>query len=172
MFLSVRQYANSKDLSVNYVRKLINTGKLTAKKVNGAFQIEVPDDQPVKLTERDKRIQEQDQAYTLAMTSKTEIQNELKKQRLLNLRQDTKLKELKNQQIIQKMRREFAEGVFESFTDSFSDLKNFFIELKLNKQQNEKLKNIFKKNVQKFKKKLSDYLEDKDKEQEKTDEVN
>lgn len=158
MFLSVRQYANSKDLSVNYVRKLINTGKLTAKKVNGAFQIEVPDDQPVKLTERDKRIQEQDQAYTLAMTSKTEIDNRLKQERLNNLKQDTVLKRLKNQQVIQQYRREFAEGVFQCFTDAFSDVKNVFIEMKLNKQQNQKLKQSFSKSIKNFKEKLNEYL--------------
>lgn len=158
MFLSVRQYANSKDLSVNYVRKLINTGKLTAKKVNGAFQIEVPDDQPVKLTERDKRIQEQDQAYTLAMTSKTEIDNRLKQERLNNLKQDTVLKRLKNQQVIQQYRREFAQGVFQCFTDAFSDVKNVFIEMKLNKQQNQKLKQSFSKSIKNFKEKLNEYL--------------
>ena len=90
------------------------------------------------------------------------IQNELKREKLFNIRQDTILKKLKNQYTKEQYRQQYVEGVFQCFTEAFSKLKNNLIELKLGKQQTEKLKKTISKCLKEFEANLSKYLTEKD----------
>ena len=91
------------------------------------------------------------------------IQNDLKREKLLNLKQDTILKKLKNEYTKQMYRQQYVEGVFECFSAAFSKLKNNLIQLKLGKQQNEKLKKSIQSCIKEFEKNLQKYLTEKDK---------
>lgn len=90
------------------------------------------------------------------------IENDLKREKLLNLKQDTILKKLKNQYTKEMYRQQYVQGVFQCFTESFSKLKNSLIELKLPKEKNEKLKKIIAKSIKEFQQNLSKYLQEKD----------
>ena len=96
------------------------------------------------------------------VTQKLLIQNELKREKLLNLKQDTILKKLKNEYTKQMYRQQYVEGVFQCFTEAFSKLKNNLIELKLSKEKNEKLKKIIAKSIKEFQNNLKKYLTEKD----------
>lgn len=93
------------------------------------------------------------------------IQNELKREKLLNIRQDTILKKLKNEYTKQMYRQQYVQGVFQCFTAAFSKLKNSLIELKLPKEKNEKLKKIIAKSIKEFQNNLQKYLQEKDKQE-------
>ena len=90
------------------------------------------------------------------------IQNELKREKLLNLRQDTILKKLKNEYTKQMYRQQYVEGVFQCFTEAFSKLKNNLIQLKLGKQQTDKLKKTISSCIKTFESSLQKYLQEKD----------
>lgn len=98
-------------------------------------------------------------------TQKLLIENDLKREKLLNLKQDTILKKLKNEYTKQMYRQEYVEGVFQCFTESFSKLKNSLIQLKLSKEKNEKLKKIIAKSIKEFQEKLRKYLQEKDRQE-------
>lgn len=93
------------------------------------------------------------------------IENDLKREKLLNLKQDTILKKLKNEYTKQMYRQEYVEGVFDCFSTAFSKLKNNLIQLKLGKQQNEKLKKSIQSCIKEFEKNLQKYLTEKDRQE-------
>lgn len=162
MWLTVREYANKHDIAINSVHKKIKKNTIQSKKEKGMYLVWEQDtdavQQPLQSTSNT------DDAYADAMRKAKELENALKQEKLKNLRQDTLLKKQKNRQVIQQYRKEFAQGVFQAFTESFGDVKKLFIQLKLNKQMNEKLKSVFKKCIGKFQKNLTDYLAKSDKE--------
>ena len=106
------------------------------------------------------------------VTQKLLIQNELKREKLLNLKQDTILKKLKNEYTKQMYRQQYVEGVFDCFTAAFSRLKNSLIQLKLSKEKNEKLKKIIQKSIKEFEENLIKYLHEKDRQEQGVNEEN
>lgn len=167
MWLTVREYANKHDIAINSVHKKIKKNTIQSKKEKGMYLVWQDDtdavQQPLEIMP-EASTSNADDAYADAMRKSKELENALKQEKLKNLRQDTLLKKQKNRQVIQQYRKEFAQGVFQAFTESFGDVKKLFIELKLNKQMNEKLKSVFKKCIGKFQKNLTDYLAKSDKE--------
>lgn len=157
MWKTIRQFGEQHGITPAAVKSRIKTGSLKSRKNKGHW--EVFDEDAVEVSSSSS-VEEIDAEYTSAMTKKTELENKLKEQKLKNLQQDTLLKQQKNRDFIESMRREFAEGVFDCFTDTFDDVKNLFIDLKLNKEQNQKLKSIFGKAIKRFNEKLIKYLED------------
>lgn len=171
MWKTIRQYSKQYDITVQAVRKKIKKGQIENKKVKGIYYVfDVNDDDQVKQV--NPQTTDEDEKYNIAIRTKAELENKLRQQKLKNLKQDTLLKAQKNRDVIQKYRREFAQGVFECFTNSFVDVKNFFIELKLNKQQNQKLKQLFQKNIALFRQNLIKYLQQNQNQQDKQNEVN
>lgn len=181
-WIKVQEYAKKHKVTPMAVYKKVRNHSLKTKKIKGVIVIQ--DNSPIAVktaSNEDKTAQiEQTEEQRLSNEEWSKLQNEQRKiklelqiEKLKNLQQDTILKKLKQQSVKEYYRREFSEQVFQCVTDSFSDLKNYLIELKLNKQENQKLKFVFKKTIDKFRKKLSDNLKKKQKEeeQEKQDEV-
>lgn len=169
MWISIREYANKHDVTTNAVLKRVHNNTIQSKKEKGMYLVWQDDTDAVQQQLQimpEASTSNTDDAYADAMRKAKELENALKQEKLKNLRQDTLLKKQKNRQVIQQYRKEFAQGVFECFTESFGDVKKLFIELKLNKQMNEKLKSVFKKCIGKFQKNLTDYLAKSDKEKE------
>lgn len=174
-WIKVQEYAKKHQVTPPAVYKKIRRGTVKTKKIKGVLVID--DNSPII---EDKTAQiEQTEEQRLSNEEWSQLQNEQRKiklelqiEKLKNLQQDTILKKLKQQSVKEYYRREFSQQVFQCLTDSFSDLKNYLIDLKLNKQENQKLKFVFKKTIDKFRKNLSDNLKKKQKEQEdKPDEV-
>ena len=163
MWIKVREYADLNKVSVPVVHKRIKRNKLKHKKVNGMYYIQVQDNHTPQVEQITNNGDEQ---YNNAVKRRVELDNELKTQKLRNLKADTALKRQKQTLIKQKYRREFAQGVFECFSESFSDVKTVFVQMQLNKELNSKLKEAFKKSIKKFQQQLIKYLEAKDKEDE------
>ena len=166
MWVTVKEYAQKRNVTTVAIYKKIKAGTIRNRKKNNVVQvwddeanvIQVP---TVEVDEQ--KFFEEDKKYSEAITNKTELQNKLKEQKLKNLQQDTILKRIKNEETVEKIRREFAELVFEAFTESFDDVKTLFISLKLDKENNQKLKQVFSKAIKKFQNNLLKKLEEGDK---------
>lgn len=162
-WLKVSDYARYKGIAVNTVNKKVKANKLQSRLENGLRMVyaeELPAD-TVSDTEK------ADAAYSLAMEKKTNLDNELKQEKLRNLQQDTLLKKQKNTLTKQVYRQEYAEGVYLCFSQAFSNVKTLLIDLKLSAEQNKAFQAAFNKALKKFETLLTKYLQDKDREQEK-----
>lgn len=174
-WITVKEFAQKHSLSTISVYKRIKRGTIQTKKIKGIThvpydaEVNIVQEQPNKDLSEDEV--KQNEEWNKLQNEQKQIKLALQRQKLKNLKQDTELKKQKNKQVKQLYRRQFSEQVFESFTDSFTQLKNFFIELKLDKQQNEKLKNVFKKNIEKFRKNLNEKLKRKQIQDDAEDEV-
>lgn len=167
MYISVAEYARQHNTSTKQVYDLIHTGKLPYKKLKDKLHIWLEDtegnteDQEVNRNEFAGGEQQQ----------KLRLDNELKKQKLRNLQQDTLIKKQKQVHYKQMCRQQYCEGVFQCFTESFGKLKSSLIELKLNKEQNAKIKRIIGECLKEFQSQLKKYLQQKDKEELKNNEA-
>ena len=156
MWIKVRDYAVKNNIAVKNVYQKIKNKQLVTKKLKNVIYISVPDeDANNNLDDEQKKLQ-LDFLKTQAQQKKIKL--DLQKEKLKNLAEDTTLKRLRQQTIKELYRRQFSDDVYECFIDSFSQLKNLFIELKLDKEKNDKLKLIFRKSIEKFRKLLKDKL--------------
>lgn len=166
-WVSVQDYADSHNVTNQAVRAKIKTGSLQNKKIKGKLHVLDVDyqEQEQETTPASISAEQElaDLQYSLAMKDAKELQNQLKRQKLRNLQQDTLIKKQKQTYTKQKYRQEYAEGVFECFTEAFADVKNLIIELKLTKDQMQKFQNAFKKSIKKFETELKKYLHEADK---------
>lgn len=162
---TVRQYAELNNITSEAVRHQIKVGKkVLSKKENGKYWVKPISPQantPPPKTSPQKS--EQSLAYQNELKRKLQLQNDLKNQKLANLRQDTIIKKQKQLFTKQKYRQQFAQGVFTCFADAFAGVKNLMIELKLSKENNEKFKRVFSVSLKKFEQNLKNYLADCDK---------
>ena len=171
-WLKVREYAVKHGISNNVTYKKIKAGKLQSKKVKGVTYVADYDGQeiPSNQVQIDTAENEQNQKWMEQQINEKKVKLDWQLEKLKNLRQDTILKQLKQQTIKEKYRQQYCEGVLECFVESFADLKNFLIALKMEKQQLEQFEQIFKKDLKKFENSLKKYLQTKDnQEQEITD---
>ena len=162
-WLKVSDYAKHKDITVNTVNKKVRQGKLKSKLENGLRMVYADDLPEDTISETEKA----DAAYSLAMQRKTSLDNELKQEKLNNLRQDTLLKKQKNTLTKQLYRQEYAEGVLQCFSSAFANVKNLLIDLKLTAEQNQNFQTAFRKALKRFEENLTNYLAQKDKDEEK-----
>lgn len=167
-WVSVQDYADSHHVTNQAVRAKIKTGSLQNKKIKGKIHVLDVDyqEQEQETTPASTLSAQQELAdlqYSLAMKDSKQLQNQLKRQKLRNLQQDTLIKKQKQTYTKQKYRQQYAEGVFECFTNSFADLKSKLISMRLNKQQMQEFQAIFKKSIKKFELELKKYLSEADK---------
>ena len=165
MYIDVKEFAKIKGCTTVFIYKQIKKNKIRARKEKGIWKVWIDDndnevkesEQPIVNTKHDT-----DEEYNLSLLKRTELENKLKEQKLRNLTEDTKLKSIRNKQTIESIKRQFAQQVFQVFTDCFSDVKNVFIQMKLDKEQNQKLKDSFKKAISNFRDQLLKKLENKE----------
>lgn len=159
-WIKISEYARRHGITKQAVRDKITRSVLPNKKVNGVFYV-IDEDETVQIPQTDQA--EQTQAkYTQAVTAKTEIENQLKLERLRNLQQDTIIKKLKQEAIKEKYRLEYAEGVLQCFTEAFSPVKALLTSCKLTGEQTKQFERNFKKSLKAFEEKLTNYLKEKD----------
>lgn len=159
MWMTVREYAIKANVTPKIIYKKIKANQIQSKKVKGILQ--VYDDSAFKQETESKNI-ETESEWQKQQAENKRLDNELKAQKLKNLKQDTLLKKQKNDFIKQKYRLEYAEGVLMCFAESFSDLKNFLIKLKMSQQEKESFQLQFSNCMKKFRKQLKKYLTEKD----------
>lgn len=167
-WLTVKQYAKLHNIAQQTVRAKIKAQTIPSKKIKGVMNVldNSPELQEQETTPASTISAEQELAdlqYSLAMKDSKELENELKRQKLRNLQQDTLIKKQKQTYTKQKYRQEYVEGVFQCFCQAFADVKKMIIELKLTKQQMQKFQNSFKKSIKKFEVELKKYLYEADK---------
>lgn len=160
-YLKVSDYAKKYDLSANVVYKKIRKKILQTKKIDG--KIFVLDDPKKQNVLENEKIQ--GDKYKEAIRKKIEIDNRLKLEKLKNLHEDIILKKQRQIYVKEMYRQEFIDGVFQAFTNSFSDLKNFVIALKLNGEQVNNFKQTFSNCIKNFENELKKYLAEKDRKQ-------
>lgn len=163
MWLKVKQFAKKHGITEQSVRGRIQAGTIQNKKIKGIINVwdDAPEPEPQEKTSAEQELA--DLQYSLAMKDSKQLQNELKREKLKNLQQDTLIKKQKQTYTKEKYRQEYAEGVFECFTAAFADVKTKLISMKLKKQQMQEFQTIFKKCIKKFQVELKKYLADADK---------
>ena len=171
-WIKVSEYAKMKNIALHTAYKHIKQGKILVKKIKGIKYVALDASeagQPQKTA--DEIEAEQNEKWLSLQNDEKKVKLDLQMEKLKNLRQDTILKQLKQQSIKEKYRAEYCEGVLECFINSFADLKNFLIELKMEKQQLEQFNSIFKKDLKKFENSLKKYLQEKDKQDQEIQDV-
>ena len=169
---TVREYAELNNITAQAVRHQIKVGKrVLSKKENGKYWVKpiapqtVQKETPQVNTSAPPQKSEQSLLYEVELKRKLQLQNDLKSERLANLRQDTIIKKQKQLYTKEMYRQQYVQGVFTCFADAFSNLKNLMIELKLSKENNEKMKRVLDSSLKKFEQNLKNYLADCDKRQ-------
>lgn len=169
-WLTVRQYAVKNGISNNVTYKRIRQNKLKTKKVKGVTYIAFDEGNQPQISAEEIEAEENKKWNELQEQQK-KVKLDLQIEKLKNLRQDTILKMLKQQSIKEKYRMQYCEGVLVCFADAFSDLKNFLIELKLDKEKIALFQRIFQKDLKKFQSNLKQYIAEKDREDEVIEDV-
>ena len=165
-WLTVKQFAKAHSVTQQAVRARIKAGTIQHKKIKGVMNVwdDAPEPEqefPASTISTEQELA--DLQYSLALKDSKELENQLKRQKLKNLQQDTLIKKQKQTYTKQKYRQEYAEGVFEAFTSAFADLKTKLISMRLKKQQMQEFQTIFKKGIKKFQVELKKYLAQADK---------
>ena len=156
-WITTREFAERNNISVQAVTSRIKHGSVNCKMENGKRYIEVPDENAEISIDEEK---------TKILSDKFEIEAELKRKKIENIRMDVLLKKQHMTVYKERLRTEFCEGVLEAYTDAFSDLKGIVVDLKLKKEQIKRFKDCYVKCLKKFEQKLRAYLKQKDKEEE------
>lgn len=172
-WVKVREYADNKKITTGMVYKKIKRKTLLSKKIKGILYVaeltqESTEQQPQNI---DDKYEQQNLSYQDEIKKKLELENALKIEKLKNLQQDTLIKKQKQTFTKQKYRQEYVQGVFECFTESFANIKNLIIELKLSRDNNNKFKKIFAECIKKFEINLQSYLAEADKKELQQNEV-
>ena len=165
-WLTVKEYSRQREVSEQSVRDKIKRGTVQNKRINGVVHVLADDaEQQTPATEENYTVTAEETALNNALLASRNIDNELKRERLENLRQDTIIKRLKQEAVKEKYRVEYAEGVLEVFTASFGNVKSYLSSLHLSAEQIKTFQEHFKKSLVKFKKGLEDYIRQKDREE-------
>lgn len=161
-WIKISDYAKQHNITTVAVYRKIKRGTILSKKIRNLTYVQdlAPIDPNTTQTAEEK-------ALAKSLQTKQNLDNELKQEKLKNLRQDTLLKKQKNALTKQLYRQQYAEGVFQCFSESFGNVKKLLIDLKLTAEQNKAFQTAFAKALKAFENKLSAYLQQKDKEQEK-----
>ena len=164
-WFKVREYADNNKITTGRVYKKIKTKKLLSKKIDGVIYVAELTAQQADQQQQQKQVeyQQQNLSYQDELKKKLELENALKIEKLKNLQQDTLIKKQKLTFTKQKYRQEYVQGVFQAFTESFSNIKNLIIELKLSRQNNNRFKKIFAECIKNFEMNLQKYLAEADK---------
>lgn len=164
-WMTVKQYSQKKGISQNTVRKKIFRKTVLSKKIKGIIHVADLAVDQIQQQQQQKQIQyeKQNLSYQDQLKKKLQLENALKIEKLKNLQQDTLIKKQKQTFTKQKYRQEYVQGVFQAFTESFANVKNLIIELKLSKEENNKFKRIFADCIKKFEINLKKYLAEADK---------
>lgn len=162
-WIKVREYANNNDIALKNVYRHIKNGNLQAKKINGILHVAVDSDEKTVQPTDSNNQSESDKKYAEQLAEKLKLENALKLEKLKNLQQDTLIKKQKQVFTKQLYRQEYVQGVFECFTESFANIKNLIIDLKLSKENNQRFKKIFAECIKKFEQSLKKYLAEADK---------
>lgn len=168
MWITIRQFADQNGISVPAVESRIKTGSLKCRKENGRRVVEVPDETQDANQDAHQKIESSsEKSYTKsALESRWDVENELKRQKILNIEADIIIKKQKVKEYRERLRVEFCEGTLECFTDAFADLKAVLVDCKLKKEQIKKFKDCYAKCLKKFEQKLVAFLKKKDDEEE------
>lgn len=143
--MTVEEYSEKYKISKKSVCANIKKGNLKAQKIKGKWEIQEESTPAGMGAESEYEI-------------KLKLDNELKREKLKNLRQDTEIKKLKQQFHIEKIRLDFAQDIYTSFTSAFSDFTFFLQDLNLQKEEAEKLNFILQEALKKFKVELQKKL--------------
>ena len=172
-WMTVKQYSDKKGISQNTVRKKIMRKTVLSKKIKGVMHVAdlLPQQIEQQQAEKQQQYQQQNLSYQDQLKKKLQLENALKFEKLKNLQQDTLIKKQKQTFTKQKYRQEYVQGVFECFTESFSNIKNLIIQLKLSRENNNKFKRIFVECLKKFEVSLKKYLNEADKKELQQNEV-
>ena len=172
-WMTVKQYSDKKGISQNTVRKKIMRKTVLSKKIKGVMHVAdlLPQQFEQQQADKQQQYQQQNLSYQEELKKKLELENALKFQKLKNLQQDTLIKKQKQTFTKQKYRQEYVQGVFQCFTESFSNIKSLIIELKLSRENNNKFKKIFAECLKKFEISLKNYLSEADKKELQQNEV-
>lgn len=161
----VREYADDKKITTGMVYKKIKRKTLLSKKIDGVIYVADLTAQQAEHEQQQKQAEyeQQNLTYQDQLKKKLQLENALKIEKLKNLQQDTLIKKQKQTFTKQKYRQEYVQGVFQAFTESFANIKNLIIQLKLSRQNNNKFKRIFAQCIKKFEINLKKYLSEADK---------
>ena len=164
-WMTVKEYSDKKGISQNTVRKKIMRKTVLSKKIKGVMHVADLSEQQIEQQQQQKQQQYQQQnlTYQDQLKKKLQLENALKFEKLKNLQQDTLIKKQKQTFTKQKYRQEYVQGVFQCFTESFSNIKSLIIELKLSRENNNRFKKIFAECLKKFEGSLKKYLSEADK---------
>lgn len=163
-WMTIKQMAQKRGCTISRIYQLINKGKILKRKVGNGVKVAYPESENIS-AQIEQTAEEKALAQTLVKGKN--IQNELKQEKLNNLRQDTLLKKQKNTLTKQLYRVEYAEGVLQCFSSAFANVKNLLIDLKLTAEQNQNFQSAFRKALKRFEENLTNYLAQKDKDEEK-----
>ena len=164
MWIPIRKYAEQNGITVPAVHSRIKNGTLKCKKEKGLRVVEVPDEEAPP---QDDTAPAPEKVYSKsALESRWDVENELKRQKILNIEADIIIKKQKVKEYRERLRVEFCEGTLECFTDAFADLKAVLVDCKLKKEQIKKFKDCYAKCLRKFEAKLVAFLRKKDDEEE------
>lgn len=173
-WFKVREYAENNKITTGMVYKKIKRKTLLSKKMEGILYVAELTDDSIEMQPQniEDKYQQQNLTYQDELKKKLELENALKIEKLKNLQQDTLIKKQKQTFTKQKYRQEYVQGVFECFTESFANIKNLIIDLKLSKENNQRFKRIFAECIKKFETNLKKYLSEADKKELEQNEVN
>ena len=171
-WITVKKYAHKTNTSVTAVYKKIKTGSVKSKKVKGITLVQDNSIIAVKTPSNEDKTAQMDQTeeqkieneeWSRLQNEERKVKLELQFEKLKNLREDTLIKKQKQTYTKELYRQEYVDGVFEAFTDAFSNIKNLIVELKLKKEDNAKFKKVFSDCIKKFELNLKKYLAEADK---------
>ena len=176
MLLTVREYARAAGLSEQTVRKKLRNGRLKAARRDDGVTLvddgrgEAGVAEPAQVAQDAAQAQDARHDYgKTALESRWDVENELKRKKIENIRADIVLKRQKAVAYRERLRVEFAQGVLEAYTDAFADLKGVVVDLKMRKEQTRRFRDTYAKCLRRFEALLVEYLKTKDLEEEKED---
>lgn len=162
MWLTCNEFAIKHKMCVKNVYDRIKHGRVQSKKEKGKLYVWDTDSAEESTEKNVETTAENDSAYQTEMKRKLTLENDLKFEKLKNLQQDTLIKKQKQVFTKQLYRQQYAQGVYECFSESFANLKNLIIDLKLTKEKNAVFKKIFADCLKRFETALKKYLAEKD----------
>lgn len=161
VWLKVQEYVKKHNVTPMSVYGKIKRKTIPFKKVKGVTYVQDLQDQDIQQQQIEQ--QKQNQELSKLQNQERKVKLELQLEKLKNLREDTLIKKQKQTYTKELYRQEYVDGVFDCFTESFSNIKNLIIELKLKKEDNAKFKKIFSQCIKKFQISLKRYLAEADK---------
>jgi hypothetical protein len=166
MWIKVSEYAKKHGVTQTTVRNKILRNTLASKKDEHGITLIEDVEENVGAQETSPEPSDGRGYSQQALETRWNTENELKRQKILNIQADIIIKKQKVVAYRERLRTEFCEGVLECYTDAFSDLKGVVVDLKLKKEHIKRFKDCYTKCLKKFEQKLRNYLKKKDDEEE------